>query len=116
MTYLYVFVGGGLGSILRFALVQRYQHSMTFPIATFIANLLACFVLGYFLNRHALGIFSENQRLLIVTGFCGGLSTFSTLIYEIHQIYTTSNHTLPWVYLGTSILCGILFLVLGTKV
>lgn len=80
-----VFVGGGLGSVTRFligkAVVSRY--ATLFPWSTFGVNILASAVLGFMLAIYAKkpeGL--QWAVLLIGTGFCGGLSTFSTFSYE----------------------------------
>ncbi|WP_462322209.1 fluoride efflux transporter FluC [Halochromatium sp.] len=74
-------LGGGLGAIARFALTRWITHR--FPLSTLIANLLGCFLLG--LGQAVLPILpggeGEDTRLL-VTGFCGGFTTFSSFAYQ----------------------------------
>lgn len=84
-NFLYVFLGGGIGSVVRFGvsmlMVNYYRGS--FPIATLISNILSCLVLGI-----AVFLFGEKMntdfplRFLLITGFCGGFSTFSAFSYE----------------------------------
>ncbi|MBS0319326.1 MAG: fluoride efflux transporter CrcB [Proteobacteria bacterium] len=78
-------VGSSLGGILRWGLsVQLNAHFPGIPPGTLVANLVAAFVVGA-----AIGYFAEapaiapEWRLLIITGFCGGLSTFSTFSAEV---------------------------------
>ena len=76
-----VFLGGGIGSLLRFliakATLRLYDGS--FPMGTFISNFVSCIILSLvlllILQKQEL-IDSGNYRLLLITGFCGGLSTF----------------------------------------
>jgi fluoride exporter len=83
---LLVFVGGGLGSVGRYGLsVLLRPYALRFPWATLVANVLACWVLGMVLAQVSAGRWSEAQRLLLATGFCGGLSTFSTFAAESTQ-------------------------------
>lgn len=78
-----VFLGGGLGSVLRFGLAQAFMNKCLWgvPLSTLLANLLASLILGLVWIA---GFREKNPSLylLIVTGFCGGLSTFSTFSQE----------------------------------
>lgn len=79
MNFLFIFVGGGLGSCCRYGVVLLCRAA-DFPlfVATFWVNVLASFVLGYVLATHqSLGV-DNRALLLLTTGFCGGFSTFST--------------------------------------
>ena len=83
--YILVFVGGGLGSMVRYLagrLIPVTFLGTPFPNAILIVNILASFILGavvaWLINRVA----GEDVRLLIGVGFCGGLSTFSSFSYD----------------------------------
>ena len=92
MNFLYVFIGGGLGSIIRYAISLLLKKSnYTFPLATLIANIAACLILGYFIGMLAKGNLSESQKLLLMTGFCGGFSTFSTFSAETLTLFESGN-------------------------
>ncbi len=80
-AYLLVFLGGGVGSVLRYLTGRLLPATLTelpFPLAILFVNVLASFILGivvgWSLNRSV----GEDIRLLIGVGFCGGLSTFSS--------------------------------------
>ena len=82
-TLLLVGIGGGLGSIARYAttnLAQKYLASFL-PYGTLIANILGSFLIGVFM-AYLLDHPSQNFKLLLITGFCGGYTTFSTFSYE----------------------------------
>lgn len=85
LAALSVFVGAGLGALLRWLLGQRLNPVFpSIPLGTLTANLLGGFLVGFlliWLNRHP-GLPPE-LRLLVITGFLGGLTTFSTFSAEV---------------------------------
>ncbi|NJO01620.1 MAG: fluoride efflux transporter CrcB [Bacteroidia bacterium] len=83
---LLVFLGGGLGSMARYGLSRLMIEQFgiqVFPLGTFTANILGCFLIGLMM-----GLLEKSQggsigwHLLLTTGFCGGFTTFSSFAYE----------------------------------
>lgn len=97
MNYFLVFVGGGLGSVLRYfisnGVLRLYQG--TFPLATLISNVLSCAILVGIVGIFSMGnLDSKWVRPALIVGFCGGFSTFSTFGFETVQLIKNGN---PWI-------------------
>jgi fluoride exporter len=89
-SLLMVFIGGGLGSVVRYSLGKwiSWLHTHHFPYGTLVANVLACFILGLIIGlADHRQLFSPNARLFWTVGFCGGFSTFSTFSHETLYLF-----------------------------
>ena len=115
-TVFLVAIGGGLGSVLRYLttlFVQKY-YSNIFPLATFITNILGCLLIGLiigFLEKNQLA--NSNLKWLLVTGFCGGYTTFSTFGYENSLLFGNQNSVTAFVYIALSVIVGLFAVWLG---
>lgn len=96
MNFLLVFIGGGIGCVLRYIIGLGFlRTSITLPWATFVSNMVACGVYAltlWFISNKGLVnesgfVVNSSLKLLILTGFCGGLSTFSTFGYETFLMF-----------------------------
>ncbi len=111
---LLVFIGGGFGSALRYALTKYISHAESgFPTATFSANVLGSLIIGIVLGIAAKSdALTQNHVLLLATGFCGGFTTFSTFAMENQNLLKTGDYMTFMIYtIGTFSLA--LFAVFG---
>ena len=116
MNYLVIGVGGFVGAIARYALAlwigQRWGRS--FPLGTFVINISGSFLIGLLMTLMAVR-FTENPqwRLLLVVGFLGAYTTFSTFEYETGALLNDGE----WLYAGLnvvlSVVVGFIALKLG---
>jgi len=112
---LLVFIGGGVGSALRFGVGKWLKVPPgAFPISTFGVNLLGCFIIGFLMGwgfkNQAL---NENQSLLLITGFCGGFTTFSAFAAE-NQLFLKNGDYVPFlIYTLASLIIGVLAVIFG---
>jgi len=104
-----IFLGGGVGSLVRFFLGKWVNglHSFTFPLGTFIVNLVACLLMGFIIGlaEHKQWL-SPTSRLFWTVGVCGGFSTFSAFSSEsLTLLQQGQNPSLILYVLGSVLLC-----------
>lgn len=110
-TLIYIAIGGALGSVLRFlssVFVNKYWAS-SFPLATLIINVLGCFLIGFlfgFFDKH--GCQNHDLKYLLITGFCGGYTTFSAFGIENVFLFQSQNYFSAFLYIASSVLLGLL--------
>lgn len=121
-----IFIGSGLGGVCRFlltdvvnklfskSLVSRSSVLAEFPWGTFAVNIIGCFLIGLIyglMDKHV--ILSQETKLLLTTGFCGGLTTFSTFSHENLLLFNANNHVTLIIYAVVSLIIGFGFAWLG---
>lgn len=113
---IFVSLGGALGSVLRYSLglwFSRFFQS-AFPWATFIINILGCLLFGVLFSTFAkMGEDMGAWKLLLLTGFCGGFTTFSAFGHESVQLLNAGNYTCFLAYVFGSLMFGFLLFYLG---
>lgn len=110
-----VFVGGGLGSVLRY-LIGKWLNSNEngIPYGTFLANILGSLFIGLILGYAAKNnTLNQSQTLLLATGFCGGFTTFSTFAYENHIFLKSGDFASFAFYTISSFIIGFIAVFAG---
>ena len=114
-SFLLVFLGGGLGSSLRYLVsITMNQYSKVLPFGTFIVNMLGCLLIGLILGyAQKENTLTSNQTLLLATGFCGGFTTFSAFANENLELIKNGELFNFSFYTVGSVLIGILAVFIG---
>lgn len=105
-------LGGGIGSVCRYGVAEispRFYKG-AFPMGTFIVNILGCFIIGILaaiLQTHS------DLDLLLVVGFCGGFTTFSSFSKETFSLFDRKRVGLALFYVLSSCLLGLVAVWLG---
>ena len=102
MIWLMITACGG-GSLVRYFL-SKVNSRAVLPVGTLMANLLGAFLIGYFYNH----IQDKQLYTILATGFCGGLTTFSSLMLDAVKLLDTGSYPSLIIYLVLSIGGGLL--------
>ncbi|MBK9063619.1 MAG: fluoride efflux transporter CrcB [Acidobacteria bacterium] len=114
-----VFVGGGIGSVCRYAMASALQRTLPgpFPTGTFWVNLAGCFAIGLVgalgLERAAL---SPEARTFLMVGILGGFTTFSSFAWETLGLLSVKDVLRATLYVGGSVFLGLLGTLLGRSI
>jgi fluoride exporter len=109
---LWVIIGGGAGAGLRYLIAgsEWLRLDSGFPLGTFFVNLLGCFAIGLIWQQ------AQNSSILsplLVIGFLGGFTTFSSFGLETYQLFTNANYKMLTAYVLLSNILGFALVYLG---
>lgn len=111
-----IFLGGGIGSVMRYG-VQMLMHERIvayhFPWATFTVNIIGSFIIGLFYAISAKLNLSDELRLFLTAGLCGGFTTFSTFSNDNIEMLRNGDWIICLIYIILSIVLGIIACFLG---
>ncbi|MEV4742036.1 fluoride efflux transporter CrcB [Streptomyces sp. NPDC049555] len=105
MNWLLVVAGAMTGAPLRY-LTDRFvqsRHDSVFPWGTFTVNMVGCLILGVLTGA----LPDERWRLLLGTGLCGGLTTYSTFSYETLRLAQDGARAYAVLNVAASVVCGV---------
>ena len=128
-----VFLGGGFGCVIRYLVSlfakfilntfficpqENFVHNMfsillKTVLATFVVNIVGSFIIGFIFGLYLKRPFSNSLKLALTTGFCGGLTTFSTFSYESYELLKNGSYILGISYIILSFIVCIIFAGLG---
>lgn len=110
-----VLVGGAIGAVLRFWLEVHLGSSLRFPLGIFVANIGGAFIIGITLTLLPLVSIRSGPflRLLVATGFCGGLTTLSTLAVSLAEATVALGFAPAVIYAGVTIVAGVVAAMVG---
>lgn len=112
MDFLYVALGGAMGSMGRYAL-SLITIKAGFPLMTFLTNLLGAFIIGLLAGYAARKNISAGWLLFLKTGFCGGFTTFSTFSLEAFNLLRAQAYFTAAAYALLSLLLCVAGAALG---
>ena len=115
-SVIFVALGGSAGSVARYLIsvyVQRYSW-ISFPLGTFLVNALGCLLIGFLYGTFQKGtVVSNDMRLLLTVGFCGGFTTFSTFANEGFTLLRGGEFFQFGFYTILSVLVGLIAVYIG---
>lgn len=119
MNILYVAIGSAAGGVCRYVVSQVLGRTFAgvFPYGTFAVNVIGCLIIGLLFGLIDRGVsMSAEMRLLLITGFCGGFTTFSTFAHENYLLFGNGKG-IPVVclYAALSFFVGLLMVYVGHR-
>ena len=118
-NFLIVGLGGAVGSMLRYGVQKTFQvqSAAAFPTGTLLVNIAGCFLIGILWGVVSRSLtWNEEMKLLSMTGFCGGFTTFSAFTLEGIGLLKENRTLLFVIYLTASVVGGLLATFIGIRI
>ncbi len=119
MNLLLVFIGGGAGSVCRMLMGKGIAGALgdKFPFGTLVVNVLGCLAIGMLIPAWS-GQRAEphSMRLLVVTGFLGGFTTFSAFGLETFEKFSTGRTNAALLNIALNVIVGLAAVGAGARV
>lgn len=120
MNIVYIAIGSAIGGICRYGVTQLTGrlYGGPYPLGTFVVNVVGCFLIGLLYGWIDRGLhFSTEARLFLITGLCGGFTTFSTFAHENYLLFGNGKGFLMVAaYAALSFFTGLLMVYLGHRI
>lgn len=115
MNAILVFIGGGIGSVARYA-VSLALNGRDWPYGTLAVNIAGCFLIGLFGAASSRFGWPEEVRLILTVGICGGFTTFSTFSNECLAMMRGGDWLSAVGYVAASAVLGLAAVYLGWRI
>jgi len=118
-NFLIVGLGGASGSMLRYAVqkIFQVQTAAAFPTGTLLVNIAGCFLIGILWSLVSRSLtWNDEMKLLLMTGFCGGFTTFSAFTLEGIGLLKENKAALFFIYLTASVVGGLVATFIGIRI
>lgn len=115
MIYLLIALGGAVGSVFRYLVGRAVQGASAtgFPIGTMVVNISGCFLIGILIRQFMNMQLSNDLRALLIVGFCGGFTTFSTFSAETLTLIEGGEYARAGLYVLLSVTLCLLATLTG---
>jgi fluoride exporter len=117
VSFLYIFIGAGIGGVGRYLLgttVQRLVRDWPFPIGTFVVNMVGCFLIGFMAHlAEEKGLLKDDLKLFVFVGLLGGFTTFSSFGHETVLLIRSGHYLYAACNAVFQVVLGLFFVWLG---
>lgn len=116
MTLLWVFVGGGVGAMMRYGAIEavRRVHPASFPMGTLLVNVLGSLLMGVLMAWVLRDVQArEGARVLLATGVLGGFTTFSAFSWDVLALWQRGDMVQALTYVAGSVLLSLIAVAVG---
>ena len=113
-----VFLGGGFGAIIRYLVIEQVNKLflVAFPFGTIAVNVIGAFLIGLLSSYIAERLdVSENIKMFLIVGFCGGFTTFSSFNIEFYQLFSNGEILSSLIYVTTTFVLTVVAFYIGVS-